>query len=650
MSTIVRLFVTLGVALAVIAVPLLPDAAIRPMSVTQTSVPLAFAAAEDDGAWVTAPLEAEPTVVGLTWDDPADVPTAAEIRVRVDGEWGRWEVLVVDDEHGPDPGTPEAAQARGGTSPVVVEGAQAVQFRLEGPDAPGRVTAELIDVDDPDGARRVEGRPGAADAAPPQPAMNSRADWDADSCVVRDPEDIDYGTRTQLLFVHHTAANTNHTREAVPGIIQGICRYHVNSRGWDDIGYNALIDRHGGIWAGRAGGLARNPIGAHTGGFNSMSSGVAFIGDHESGGAPTTAAQDALRRFAAWKLDVHNIDPRARVTVESLGSSRHPEGRLVEMDAISGHRDASYTACPGRSCYSLLDDFMLAVDATPGMRIFGGWPRVDRAEYVDGSWTPTEVDLEFSERADWTLEIRDDAGNTVLRRTGRDGTTTVRWDGTVGGTPAPAGTYTVSTTARSVATGEAASPSDHVLELGLPLGSFYDVPLGSVFTEDIRWLALAGITKGCNPPANTLFCPDAPVKRGQMAAFINRWLDLPPADHAGFRDVPRDHLFADDVARLYAAGITRGCSTEPLRFCPDEPVSRRQMAAFIVRATGLRAIDHPGFEDVPASSPFRDDIRRLATAGVTRGCNPPENTRYCPSSDVTRGQMAAFVRRASTEG
>jgi hypothetical protein len=70
------------------------------------------------------------------------------------------------------------------------------------------------------------------------------------------------------------------------------------------------------------------------------------------------------------------------------------------------------------------------------------------------------------------------------------------------------------------------------------------------------------------------------------------------------------------------------------------------MAAFLVRALGLTSNDHPGFADVPAGSTFADDVKRLAIAGITRGCNPPANTRYCPDDPVTRGQMAAFLDRA----
>jgi hypothetical protein len=106
-------------------------------------------------------------------------------------------------------------------------------------------------------------------------------------------------------------------------------------------------------------------------------------------------------------------------------------------------------------------------------------------------------------------------------------------------------------------------------------------------------------------------------------------------------------VFASEISRLAAAGITRGCNPPAnTRFCPDEPVTRGQMAAFLVRALELSEVG-PAFTDT-GSSVFSADISRLAEAGITRGCNPPANTRFCPNQAVTRGQMAAFLHRALT--
>ncbi|MFP3913396.1 MAG: S-layer homology domain-containing protein [Actinomycetota bacterium] len=107
--------------------------------------------------------------------------------------------------------------------------------------------------------------------------------------------------------------------------------------------------------------------------------------------------------------------------------------------------------------------------------------------------------------------------------------------------------------------------------------------LDSVFSDSIRWLSASGVTRGCDPPANTLFCPQDAVTRGQMAAFLVRALGLPESS-ATFSDTV-EHVFSGDVSALAGAGITRGCNPPSnTRFCPDEPVTRAQMAAFLVRA------------------------------------------------------------------
>jgi hypothetical protein len=168
---------------------------------------------------------------------------------------------------------------------------------------------------------------------------------------------------------------------------------------------------------------------------------------------------------------------------------------------------------------------------------------------------------------------------------------------------------------------------------------------GSIFEADIERLAAAGITRGCNPPTNDRFCPDASVTRGQMAAFLVRALGL--ADGGGISFTDDDgSIFETDIEKLATAGITKGCNP-PVndRYCPDDSVTRGQMAAFLVRALGLTANASHGFVDDNGSI-FETDIERLATAGITKGCNPPVNDRYCPTDPVTRGQMAAFLSRA----
>jgi len=197
----------------------------------------------------------------------------------------------------------------------------------------------------------------------------------------------------------------------------------------------------------------------------------------------------------------------------------------------------------------------------------------------------------------------------------------------------------------------APSPVDPQFDNGMVVARFegagwFRDDADSVFENDINSIAALGITRGCNPPANTNYCPDGHVTRGQMAAFLKRTLDLPPTEVDAFVD-DDDSVFEDDINRLAAAGITKGCNPPANdAFCPERKVTREQMAAFLTRAFGY-ADDGDGdlFTD-DDSSIFEADIDKLATAGVTKGCNPPVNDRFCPTQNVTRGQMAAFLHRA----
>ena len=167
----------------------------------------------------------------------------------------------------------------------------------------------------------------------------------------------------------------------------------------------------------------------------------------------------------------------------------------------------------------------------------------------------------------------------------------------------------------------------------------------SVHELDIAALAAAGITKGCNPPDNDEFCPDDPTTRGQMAAFLNRALDIDPSAVDAFVD-DEASVFEGDINAIAAAGITKGCNPpDNDEFCPDDLVTRGQMAAFLVRALGLPASTVDAFTD-DEGSVFEGDINALAAAGITKGCNPPDNDQFCPEDNVTRAQMASFLVRA----
>jgi hypothetical protein len=165
--------------------------------------------------------------------------------------------------------------------------------------------------------------------------------------------------------------------------------------------------------------------------------------------------------------------------------------------------------------------------------------------------------------------------------------------------------------------------------------AFSDI-CGNTFEEHITWAVEQGITTGCG---GTRFCPDAPVTRNQMASFIARALDLPPATHDYFSD-DNGQTHEADINKVAEAGITGGCADG--LYCPTDPVYREQMASFLARALAYADTDTDYFSD-DATSSHEPDINRFAEAGVTTGCAPG---LYCPNGTVTRAQMTAFLHRA----
>ncbi len=178
---------------------------------------------------------------------------------------------------------------------------------------------------------------------------------------------------------------------------------------------------------------------------------------------------------------------------------------------------------------------------------------------------------------------------------------------------------------------------------------FDDVPPGHWALPWITELCEAGITAGCSadPP---LYCPGATTLRGQMAVFLLASLEgseYTPPDPAGiFDDVPVSDLFAPWIEELAGRGITAGCSSDPPLYCPGDPVTRQQMAVFLLASLEGSEYTPPAptgvFDDVPVSDPFAPWIEELAGRGITAGCStdPP---LYCPTDSVTRDQMAVFL-------
>ena len=168
----------------------------------------------------------------------------------------------------------------------------------------------------------------------------------------------------------------------------------------------------------------------------------------------------------------------------------------------------------------------------------------------------------------------------------------------------------------------------------------------NVHERSVNKLAEAGVFEDTEC-AERRVCPNEPLLRWVMAVWITRALNETPAradPEARFSDVAPDVWWASYVELLADLGITAGCKTDPLRYCPDQPVTRAQMATFLVRALRLDAAPSAGFTDTEGNT-HEANIDALAAAGVTAGCKT-DPLRYCPDQPVTRAQMATFLVRA----
>ncbi len=174
--------------------------------------------------------------------------------------------------------------------------------------------------------------------------------------------------------------------------------------------------------------------------------------------------------------------------------------------------------------------------------------------------------------------------------------------------------------------------------------SFTDVLTSNQFYFFVESLFHSGVTGGCGVG---IYCPNAPVTRAQMAAFLLKAEHgpsyVPPACTPGvFTDVACPSLFADWIEQLYNEGITAGCA--PSLYCPDDPVTRAQMSVFLLKTEHGSGYTPPPctplFNDVPCPSLYAAWIEQLYNEGITGGCG---GGNYCPDNSSTRGQMAVFL-------
>jgi hypothetical protein len=298
-----------------------------------------------------APFE----LIGASWQGAAD-EGAVRVRVHTSSGWQAWQDLEIERSESPDEGTPDAdgAASDPSTPSVPLWVGKADGFQLDAPQGIHDVVMHLVREEThrtvaPSSAEPAGAVTGSAGAAP---AVHFRSEWGARDAA-KPAEYASVGLRNAI--VHHTVNSNSYGPGDVPSLIRGIQAYHMDANGWSDIGYNFLVDRFGGIWEGHGGGIDKAVIGAHSGGFNTGSTGVALIGDFRSAG-PGNAALEATARIIGWKLANAGVDPLGHLTATSLSdeNTAHPTGSTVYIGRVSGHRDTWSTSCPGQVLYDLL--------------------------------------------------------------------------------------------------------------------------------------------------------------------------------------------------------------------------------------------------------------------------------------------------------
>ncbi|MGZ4388666.1 MAG: N-acetylmuramoyl-L-alanine amidase [Gaiellaceae bacterium] len=363
---------------------------------------------------VQAPIRFD--MVGLHWQGPGTVLFRTH---RLAGGWSPW--TTADADALPDARSAESARTRGwhDGAPAWTGASDRIQLRTRG--SVTRLRAYYL-------WSRTVATPVRRVAMTGQPTILPRFDWQANEKIVRAKPQ--YAPTLRLAIVHHTVNANSYSRAQAGAIVRGIETYHVLGNGWNDIGYNFLVDRYGQIWEGRGGGIDKNVIGAHSAGFNTGSVGIALIGTY-SGVGPTPAQRAALVQLLAWRLDVAHVDPLSFVPFTSLGNAKWPRGTPVTLRAISGHRDTYFTECPGKRLYDQIPAIAKAVSQTGLPKIYAPLAQAVPAEAV--RFTAT-----LSAPAAWTVSVTDRNGAPVASGKGKGAKVDWTWSGDTTA-PAPYG-------------------------------------------------------------------------------------------------------------------------------------------------------------------------------------------------------------------
>jgi N-acetylmuramoyl-L-alanine amidase len=381
-----------------------PAAAFAGTTLTMREVPL-----HGERTLVSASAPREFDMVGLHWRGSGSV----QFHTRsLSGKWSAWRVAAPEGEDLPDLGSAETVATRGWRlgNPYWTGPSNRIAYRLHGQVL--RLRAYFVHSPDV----RLPLRRVSMAGSPP---LLSRSTWGANEAIRR--ASPSYAPSVQFALVHHTAGTNSYTRSQSAAIVRGIEIYHVQGNGWNDIGYNFLVDKYGQIFEGRYGGVDKNVIGAHAEGFNTGSVGVAMLGTYGST-VPPAVARNALANLLAWRLDLAHVDPKSTLMWTSGGNAKYAAGVPVPLRAVSGHRDTGFTSCPGAALYAQLGAIAQRASSV-------GLPKL-YAPAVRGTLGGGQVRFQarLSQSLPWAVTVADSTGTPAATGTGTSQVVDWTWD------------------------------------------------------------------------------------------------------------------------------------------------------------------------------------------------------------------------------
>lgn len=600
------------------------------------------------------------------------------MRARLTDGWSPWLRLRPDDAHGPDAGEDD----RRASAPIWFGGATGYELSL----APGARSVEVHLVR-PTTVRANVVLPGAepagaegTEAAYRVPSIRPRSAWGARPYRGT----VDTAPRLQRVVVHHTVNGNGYGAASVPAMLRSIQAFHQGSRGWDDIGYNFVIDRFGTVWEARARSLYEAVIGAHARDANDGSVGIAYLGDGTATRLSTGATAN-LGKVIGWKLRLH---------------SSRPSG-----STIKGHRDVGQTACPGNALYAHLGAvrnravalqppdgpffdvtdqdteagyllwgreagvilalpdgrFLPRASASRGDAIFWLWRLAGRPTSPGPhGFTDVAGNAHYRQAVQWARAdgiLAELTGETQFRpgqATRRDVFVRWLWRYVKSPDPSVAHGYTDVTAGQALYDWAAAYklvpgatfapatqiPRHEAVRLLYRLRPFDDVPRGHPMHAGVMWARHHVIT---GVPPDNRFEPAAGLQRRDAVSWLWRMLDR-PAD-----PVPPDHPFTDvgpavdyDAALDWAAQAGWVEGTSPTSFAPTAVVTRGDAVTWLWRAAGRQDVDNDhSFTDAPTDGSDLDLavdwVRQWSLLGGTSA------TTFAPGDPLRRGEFARLM-------